>query len=65
MKLSTSVRRTKIAAKSLKIDTSNLEIKAKEEDCTIRDTKSIILLLQASYIYIEIFIFLAAPGNKL
>ena len=45
MKLSSSVRRTREVAKSLKIGTSSLEIEAKEEDCTNTDTKSIIPLL--------------------
>ncbi len=34
IRLSISVRRTKKAVKSLMIDTSSLEIGAKEEDCT-------------------------------
>lgn len=41
MKLSISVRYTKKAAKSLKIDTNDMEIKAKEENCTIEDVKGI------------------------
>ena len=45
MKLSTSVRRTKETAKSLKIGTSGQEIEAKESDYTIADAKSIISLL--------------------
>ena len=65
MKLSTSVRRTREAAKSLRIGTSGLEIEAKEEECTTADAKGIILLLQAFHIYAQILIFLAAPGNKL
>lgn len=65
MKLSTSVRRTRKAAKSLKISTSGLEIEAKEEDCTTADTKEIIPLLRAFHVYTQIFIFLAVPGNKL
>ncbi len=64
-KLSTSIRRTKKAAKSLKIGTSNLEIEAKEEDCTTTDFKTIIPLLQAFHIYTQILIFLAPPDIKL
>ena len=45
MKLSTSVRRIREVAKSLKIDTNGLEIEAKEENCTIVDVKGIIPLL--------------------
>ena len=45
MKLSTSVRRTREAAKNLKIGTSGLEIDAKEEDCITADAKGIIPLL--------------------
>ena len=51
MKLSTSVRRTREAAKSLKIGTNGLEIEAKEEDCTIADAKGIIPLLRAFHVY--------------
>lgn len=51
MKLSTSVRRTREAAKSLKIGTSGLEIEAKEEDCTTADAKGIIPLLRAFHVY--------------
>ena len=65
MKLSTSIKRTKEAAKSLRISTSRLEIEAKEEDCLTANAKSIIPLLWAFYIYTQIFIFLAAWGNKL
>ena len=65
MKLSTSVRRTREAAKSLKIGTNGLEIEAKEEDCTIADVKGIIPLLRAFHVYTQILVFLAAPGNKL
>ena len=65
MKLSTSVRRTREAAKSLKIGTSGLEIEAKEEDCTTADAKGIIPLLRAFHVYTQILIFLAAPGIKL
>ena len=65
MKLSTSVRHTREAAKSLKIGTSGLEIEAKEEDCTTADGKGIIPLLQAFHVYTQILVFLAAPGNKL
>lgn len=39
MKLSTSVQRTREAAKSLKIGTSGLEIETKEEDCTTADAR--------------------------
>ena len=46
MKLSTSVRHKREAAKSLKIGTNGLEIEAKKEDCTTADAKSIIPLLQ-------------------
>ena len=61
MKLSTSVRE---AVKSLKVDNSGLEIEAKE-DCTTADAKGIIALLRAFHVHTQIFIFLAAPGNKL
>ena len=65
MKLSNSVRRTRKAAKSLKIGTSGLENEAKEEDCTTADAKGIFALLRAFHLYAQILIFLAAPGNKL
>lgn len=39
MKLSTSVRRTREATKSLKIGTSGLEIETKEMDCTTADAR--------------------------
>lgn len=65
MKPSTSIRCRRKAAKSLIISTSGLEIKAKEEDYITADTKKIIPLLQVFYIYTQIFIFLAAPDNKL
>ena len=45
MKLSTSVRSTREAAKSFKIGTNGLEIEAREEDCTPADAKGIIPLL--------------------
>ena len=65
MKFSTSVRYTREAAKNLKIVTSGLKIEAKEEDYTIADVKSIILLLWAFYVYTQIFIFLAVLEIKL
>lgn len=65
MKLNTSVRRIREAAKSLKIDTNYFEIRAKEENCITADTKSIILLVQTFDIYIQIFVFLPTPRNKL
>ena len=49
--LSTIVRRTREAAKSLKIGSNGLEIEAKEEDCTIADAKGIIPLLRAFHVY--------------
>lgn len=52
MKLNTSMKHIKKAAKSLKISTNNLEIKMREEDYTTANTKDIIFLLQAFYIYI-------------
>lgn len=52
MKLSTSVQRTREATKSLKIETSGLEIEA-EEDCTTADAKGIIPLLQAFHVYVK------------
>ena len=51
MKLSTNIRHTKKATKSLKIDTNGLKIEAKEEDCITINIKGIILLLQAFYMY--------------
>lgn len=42
MKLGTRIKRTKKIAKNLKIEINSLEIEAKEEDCTITKTKSII-----------------------
>lgn len=51
MKLSTSVKRTRKAAKSLKIGTSGLEIKAKEKDCTTVDDEGVIFFLQAFHVY--------------
>lgn len=65
MKFNINIRRIKKLAKSLKISTSKLEIKAKKEDYTIADAKGIILLLQTFFIYAKILIFLAALGNKL
>ena len=65
MKLSTSVRRTREAAKSLKIGTNSLEIEAKEENCTTADAKGIIPLLQAFHVYTRILVFLVIPGIKL
>lgn len=65
MKLSTSARRTREAAKSLKIGTKGLEIEATEEDCTTADAKGSIPLLRAFHVYTQILVFLAAPGNKL
>ncbi len=65
MKLSTSVRRTREAAKSLKIGTTGLEIEAREDDCTTADAKGIIPLLWDFHVYKQILVFLAAPGNKL
>lgn len=44
MKLSTCIKQTRKAAKSLKIDTNSLEITAKEEDSTTVDAQDIILL---------------------
>ena len=60
MKLSTSVRRTREAAKSLKIGTNGMEIEANKEDCTTADAKGIIPLLRAFHVYTQILIFLAA-----
>ena len=51
IKLSLSIRSTREAAKNLKIDTNSLEIETKKEDCIVADTKSIVPLLQAFYIY--------------
>lgn len=65
MKLSTSMRRTRETATSLKTGTSSLEIEAKEENCTTADAKGIVPLLRAFHVYTQIFIYLAAPGNKL
>ena len=64
IKLSTSVRRIRKAAKSQKISFNGLEIEVKKEDCTISDTKGIILLLQAFHVYTQIIIFLATLGIK-
>lgn len=65
MKLNTSIRRTREAAKSLKIGTNGLETEAKEEDCTTANTKDIIPLLWVFHVYTQILVFLAALGNKL
>ena len=65
MKLSTSIRYTRKAAKNLKMKTNNLKIKAKKEDYTIIDIKEFILLLQSFCMYTQIIIFLAAPNSKL
>lgn len=78
MKLSVNARRTREIAKSLKIvinsleietkeenSTSVLKIEAKEEDFTIAKAKGIVFLFQAFYMYMQIFVFLAASGNKL
>lgn len=45
MKLITNVRCSRETAKNLKIATNGLEIKAKEDDCTIAEANSIISLL--------------------
>lgn len=42
-----------------------MEIEVKEKDYITADAKDIILFLQAFFIYIQIFIFLAIPGIKL
>ena len=65
MKLSTSVKHTREAAKRLRIGSSRLEIEAKKEDCTTANAKGIIPLLRAFHVYAQILISLAAPGNKL
>ena len=65
MKFSTSIRRTRKTAKSLKIDINGLKIQAKEEDCFTADAKNIIFFLQVFHVYTQIFVFLATPGNKL
>ena len=65
IKLSTSIKRTRKAAKNLRIGTSRLEIEIKEEDCTTTNIKSIILLLRVCHIYAQTLIFLATLGNKL
>lgn len=57
IKLNASVKRTRKATKNLKIGTNGLKIEVKEEDCTIADMKSIILLLQAFHIYMQTFFF--------
>lgn len=51
MKLSTSVRCTRKAAKSLKIGLNILEIEIKEEDYTITKAKSIISLVRVFHMY--------------
>ncbi len=58
MKLSTSMRQIKEATKNLKIGTNQLEIEAKEEDCTILDVKEIISFLRSLHIYTQISIFI-------
>ena len=65
MKLSTSIKRIKKVAKSLKISISGLEIKAKEDNYTTPDAKSIILLFCVFHIYTQILIFLVTLGIKL
>ncbi len=65
MKLSTIVRRTREAAKSLKIATNGLEIEAKEEDCTTADAKAIPLLLAFHVYTYSDFVLLATPSNRL
>lgn len=64
MKFSTSPRHIRKKAKSLKIDTSGLEIKTEKEDNTTPDANSIILLFQTFNIYAQILIFLAVSSNK-
>ena len=64
MKLNKSLRRTSKAAKSLEIGTNGQKIDDKW-DCTTKDAKSIIILLWAFYIYMQILVFWAALGNKL
>lgn len=65
IKLSISIGRTKKAIKSLKINTNNLEIKAKKKDCMTTDIKSIIFFFQVFYVYTQILVFLADLENKL
>ena len=49
----------------VKIGSNDLEIEAKEEQCTTADVKVIIPLLRAFHVYTQILVFLAAPGIKL
>lgn len=65
IKLSIGVTYIRKVAKSLKIGTSSLKIKPKEENCTTANAKDIIPLFRAFYIYTEILFFSAALSNKL
>lgn len=46
----------------MKIGTNDLEIEAKQEDCTTAD---VIPLVRAFHVYTQILVFLAAPAIKL
>lgn len=52
IKLSTNVKRTREAVKNLKINTNNLKIEVKKENCTTADAKSIIFFVRAFNMYI-------------
>ena len=53
MKLSTSIRHTREAIKSLRIGTSRLEIEAKEENCTTARKEHYSTSPSFSYIYVD------------
>ena len=63
MKVSTSLSRTKEAAKGLKTGTGGLEIEAKEKNCTTADAKGIILLLRVFHVYADTRLFVC-PGQQ-
>lgn len=65
MKLITSVRCTRKAAKSIKIGTHILEIETEPKDCTTLDAKNIISLSLGFHVHTLIFAFLAARANQL
>lgn len=65
MKFGTSVKLGREVAKSLYIDTHNLKIKVKEENCTTSDAKDIIFLLQALHVYTQIVVFFTSLSEKL
>lgn len=52
MRISTNLRRTGEAAKSLEIDNNGLKMKANEENCSTPDANGVISLLSPFNVYI-------------